>query len=156
MTDEIRELIERSSLGTPGARHLRARTSDADAQRAVDRSEELVREDAILAQLDAGLAVVVRLPGYRQPYGPFLRRLRDEGRLVPIGRPGPWGHPIKLTPGAGAAERARVVAAYDDHLDETPELVARLPELRGKALACWCHPLPCHGDVLVARVNALA
>lgn len=21
--------------------------------------------------------------------------------------------------------------------------------LRGKRLACWCHPKPCHGDVLV-------
>lgn len=24
-----------------------------------------------------------------------------------------------------------------------------LEPLRGKRLACWCHPLPCHGDVIV-------
>lgn len=24
-----------------------------------------------------------------------------------------------------------------------------LCELRGKNLGCWCHPAPCHGDVLI-------
>ncbi|XP_052078951.1 uncharacterized protein LOC127717247 [Mytilus californianus] len=24
-----------------------------------------------------------------------------------------------------------------------------LSELRGKNLGCWCHPAPCHGDVLI-------
>jgi len=34
------------------------------------------------------------------------------------------------------------------------ELVRRLPELRGRDLACWC-PLdqPCHADVLLALAN---
>jgi hypothetical protein len=34
------------------------------------------------------------------------------------------------------------------------ELVRRLPELRGKNLACWC-PLdkPCHADVLLELAN---
>lgn len=34
------------------------------------------------------------------------------------------------------------------------ELVRRLPELRGKDLACWC-PLdkPCHADVLLELTN---
>ncbi|WP_425087815.1 DUF4326 domain-containing protein [Stappia sp.] len=34
-------------------------------------------------------------------------------------------------------------------------ILARLPELRGKNLACWC-PLdsPCHADVLLEMANA--
>ena len=34
------------------------------------------------------------------------------------------------------------------HLPSRPDLLARLGELRGKALGCWCAPLACHGDVL--------
>ncbi len=30
-----------------------------------------------------------------------------------------------------------------------PLWVGRLRMLAGKALGCWCNPLPCHGDVLV-------
>jgi hypothetical protein len=28
-----------------------------------------------------------------------------------------------------------------------------LPELRGCDLVCWCVPLPCHGDALLALAN---
>lgn len=35
------------------------------------------------------------------------------------------------------------------------ELVRRLPELRGKNLACWCSlDKPCHADVLLELANA--
>lgn len=29
-----------------------------------------------------------------------------------------------------------------------------LEPLRGKRLACWCHPLPCHGDVIVEWLDS--
>lgn len=35
------------------------------------------------------------------------------------------------------------------------DLVARLPELRGKTLACWCKPQACHGDVLARLADVL-
>lgn len=35
-----------------------------------------------------------------------------------------------------------------------PELLALVPELRGRALACWCAPEPCHGDVLAELADA--
>jgi hypothetical protein len=38
---------------------------------------------------------------------------------------------------------------YEKHVRETPDLIARLPELSGKVLGCWCKPERCHGDVLV-------
>lgn len=35
------------------------------------------------------------------------------------------------------------------------QILARLPELRGKTLACWCKPgAPCHADVLLEIANA--
>ena len=30
----------------------------------------------------------------------------------------------------------------------TPELFESIAELKGKVLACWCAPNPCHGDFL--------
>lgn len=33
-------------------------------------------------------------------------------------------------------------------------ILKRLPELRGKNLACWCRPdQPCHADVLLRKAN---
>jgi hypothetical protein len=105
--------------------------------------------DAVLLdRLAAGATVVVRLPGLYQPYGPLLRHLRDAGLLVRIGRGTPWGNPHRLPRGASDAERAEVIAAYEQDLLARPDLLARIPELRGRALGCWCAPRACHGDVL--------
>lgn len=101
------------------------------------------------------MTVVVRLPGLYQPYGPLLRHLAATGRLVRIGRGTPWGNPYRLRPGASADERAEVIAAYERHLAARPDLLARLGELRGRALGCWCAPRPCHGDLL-ARLAGVA
>lgn len=58
--------------------------------------------------------------------------------------------------GRGSATGSLVIAA--DGLAGYPyrnELVRRLPELRGKDLACWCAlDKPCHADVLLELVNA--
>lgn len=40
------------------------------------------------------------------------------------------------------------MAKYREYLTSDPELMALVPELRGKTLACWCAPEPCHGDIL--------
>lgn len=37
---------------------------------------------------------------------------------------------------------------YDD------EFRKRVETLRGKTLACWCHPKPCHGDVIANWLNS--
>lgn len=50
--------------------------------------------------------------------------------------------------------RAEVIEKYRSWLLGRQELLLRLPELRGRRLACWCKPLPCHGDVLVELVDA--
>jgi hypothetical protein len=70
---------------------------------------------------------------------------RREQYDVYIGRPGPWGNPYVIGPDG---DRAQVIAAFERYLLGSPELLARLPELRGKILGCWCAPDSCHGDVL--------
>jgi hypothetical protein len=58
----------------------------------------------------------------------------------------PWANPFKAGEDGTVEE---VIDKYERYLfGERPDLVARLPELRGKTLACWCKPGPCHGDVL--------
>jgi hypothetical protein len=42
---------------------------------------------------------------------------------------------------------------YEASLRAKPELIAILPELPGKDLACWCAPLACHGDVILRLVE---
>lgn len=73
----------------------------------------------------------------------------------------PWANPFRL---GKDGDRARVLAQYEAHVRGTPELMAALPELRGKRLGCWCvgprclvcrgprggcAHASCHGDVLV-------
>ncbi len=42
-----------------------------------------------------------------------------------------------------------------DGADRRAEVLARLPELRGKNLACWCpEGSPCHATVLLELANA--
>lgn len=50
--------------------------------------------------------------------------------------------------------RAEVIQKYRSWLLGRRELLQRLHELRGRRLACWCKPEPCHGDVLVELVDA--
>jgi hypothetical protein len=64
-----------------------------------------------------------------------------------------WANPFKVGEDGTIEE---VIEKYERYLfDERPYLVARLLELRGKTLACWCKPEPCHGDVLARLAEAL-
>lgn len=72
---------------------------------------------------------------------------------VYIGRPSIWGNPFSHRPGTLARYRvatlADALAQYEVWLKlQRLDLLARLPELRGKVLGCWCKPGPCHGDIL--------
>lgn len=63
-----------------------------------------------------------------------------------------WGNPFKL---GKDGDRDEVIALYREYLLNRPDLLAALPELRGKTLVCWCKPLTCHGDVLAELADAL-
>jgi len=69
---------------------------------------------------------------------------------VYIGRPGKWGNPFAI---GRDGTREDVISKYREHVLTQPELMAALPELRGKTLGCWCAPHACHGDVLSELAN---
>ncbi len=64
---------------------------------------------------------------------------------VYIGRPSKWGNPFEI---GRDGTRAEVIEKYRAWIRTQPRLLAALGELKGKTLGCWCHPKPCHGDVL--------
>ena len=65
-----------------------------------------------------------------------------------------WHNPFKITKDS---TRTIVLDSYEKYLDkklkEKPELINDLLKLKGKTLGCWCHPEPCHGDVLVKYIE---
>lgn len=99
-------------------------------------------ERHLLKRLADGETVVVN----KHCHGDLIAWATSARLLAVIDRTSPWGNPFVL-PDDG--DRQTVIANYADHyLPHKPSLVARLPELKGKALACWCSPEPCHGDIL--------
>lgn len=70
---------------------------------------------------------------------------RRQPHDVYIGRPSKWGNPFVI---GKDGDRREVIAKYREYVLKRPDLIAALTELRGKRLACYCAPLPCHGDVL--------
>lgn len=69
---------------------------------------------------------------------------------VYIGRPSKWGNPFEI---GKDGTREEVVEKYRKWVVEQKDLLADLHELAGVTIACWCSPLPCHGDVLAELVQ---
>lgn len=77
--------------------------------------------------------------------------LRSADFDVFIGRPSKWGNPFVI---GRDGTRTQVIERYREWIAGQPELLAALPELRGKVLGCFCAPAACHGDVLAEPANA--
>jgi hypothetical protein len=117
-------------------------------------------EERRLAQdvLDGRAVVVnVRKGGQHRRLVPWLTEV---GLLRYVGHAGnrhPWPESDFANPFVTEAksDRKAMVAHYREWLDGQPELMGRLRggELTGKALGCWCAPLPCHADVLAERAD---
>jgi hypothetical protein len=68
-----------------------------------------------------------------------------------IGRPSPYGNPFVI---GKDGTRQEVIEKHRAWLLGQPDLVRRIKEdLAGKTLACFCAPLPCHGDTLAELAN---
>jgi hypothetical protein len=78
---------------------------------------------------------------------------RKERRLVRICRPTIWGNPFVI---GKHGDRQTVLEKYRRYLGREQKLVGRVKALKGKVLACWCHPEDCHGDELVRLVEMAA
>ena len=100
-----------------------------------------------------------RAKGWRMPDN-TVNVARGPGRI--------WGNPFLFSKAEEAGStRQGAVSAFQDWLSGNPwacgddkyeakraAILDRLPELRGKNLACWCKPGdPCHADVLLELAN---
>lgn len=78
-------------------------------------------------------------------------RFPGEGKVVYIGRPGPWGNPFVI---GKDGDRAMVIRKYLAFLRRSPDLQERARVLlKGKVLLCYCKPAACHGDFLAMLAN---
>jgi hypothetical protein len=72
-----------------------------------------------------------------------------------IGRPSKWGNPFSVEK-YGRIECIRLYKqALWRKMKDPAYRAMMLRELDGKTLQCFCAPLPCHGDVLIAAIEWL-
>lgn len=126
----------------------------------VERIVEEIRQEQIFAtwsneerdllkRLRSGETVVASLRG---PHNSLIEWADAAGLYMRIDRRTEWGNPFEM-PADG--DRATVIANYAQHyLPHKPSLLAKVNELRGCVLGCWCAPEPCHGHVLVWLAEA--
>jgi len=77
---------------------------------------------------------------------------RREKYDVYIGRPSVFGNPFVI---GKDGDRDMVISKYEKYIRGRADLMALIPNLKDKKLGCFCHPLKCHGDVLVKLVGEL-
>ena len=76
----------------------------------------------------------------------------DTEDTVYIGRPSKWGNRFAI--GVNGRTRTEAISLYRSWITtDGKHLLNDLHELKGKNLACWCSPKPCHGDVLLELVR---
>jgi hypothetical protein len=83
---------------------------------------------------------------------------KNEEFDVYIGRGTRWGNPFEIGHGPDGDSREEVIERYRQHFEAEiltdPERHSALLSLRGYRLGCFCAPLPCHGDIIAAYLNA--
>jgi hypothetical protein len=84
---------------------------------------------------------------------PRIWNIRDKHRIpiprgvVYCGRGTPYGNPFV---GGIHGSRATVIRRFNEEVLPDLDVTA----LRGKHLLCWCVPLPCHCEGILAKANA--
>lgn len=74
-----------------------------------------------------------------------------------------WGNPFTHKEGTLAkfkvASIKEAIEKYEKWIMNQPDLLAKIPELKGKVLGCWCKDKKgngrCHGDVLARLANSI-
>ena len=67
--------------------------------------------------------------------------------------PSKWANPFKVSK---KYTRESSLIEYENYIRkkiESDPLTYNLQELKNKNLGCWCHPKPCHGDVLIKLID---
>ena len=101
------------------------------------------------------------------------KRKKNQGvESIYIGRPSIWGNPFVNKFVAAKYHWKDIGKPSDDPVKDHKRwlsgtgwktfmqgqrktVLARIGELHGKVLRCWCKPQPCHGDYLAELADAL-
>lgn len=73
---------------------------------------------------------------------------------TPIGKRGWLGNPFVVGLNGVADAIAAFRVAFSRRVDSDPRFREAVLELRGRRLACFCHPEPCHADVIAEWIDA--
>jgi hypothetical protein len=92
----------------------------------------------------------ILLGGCHNPFVQFTSNFVYIGRDYLEFKNEGWGNPFHI---GVDGNRETVLRKYRKWILQQPHLMARLHELDGKTLGCWCKPYPCHGDVLKELVD---
>jgi hypothetical protein len=88
---------------------------------------------------------------------PKVVHCKKEPFDVYVGRGSIWGNPYSHKEGTLAkfvvGSRKEAVEKFEAYLLSNEELMAKIGELKGKTLWCFCKPKSCHGDVLLKYAN---
>lgn len=135
--DETRKAVEENGWKKlVGIARQAIKQENSEAAPLTDEEKELGKRIA------NGETVVVNLSKHSR----LIARVAKSGQYERIDRGSKWGNPFVLNEDGN---REEVIEAYREfYLPHKPSLLSALPSLKGKALGCWCAPLPCHGDVL--------
>jgi hypothetical protein len=98
---------------------------------------------------ESGETIVIHKGRHRR----ILSYYKGQGILKPICDRSPFANPKRDFDKNDDQQRAEAITEYRKHLASKPELLSRVEELRGKILMCYCHPQPCHSDVLLEILN---
>jgi Domain of unknown function (DUF4326) len=115
------------------------------------RLDELERKQ-VVEEGGSVVANVRKIKGRRADED-LIRWAEESGRFVYIGdavrhtryHRSPWFNPAK----GRKTDHDRAVSQYRKYISGRTDLLARLTELRGKVLGCWCYPKACHGNILI-------
>ena len=133
------ELAEKVKAGTLALNKAEAQARAIEASNRAESQQSTELAD-IIARLKNGETIIVNMRD------DIARALDAQGLLTRIDRGTPWGNPFLLD---DDGDRDTVITSYRDHyLPHKPSLINKLPTLKGRALGCWCAPLPCHGDAI--------
>ena len=79
---------------------------------------------------------------HRVPYDVYIGRGTDFGNPYAIGIDGDRDEVIN-----------KFVVYFYQRISEEPDFKERVLQLKGKTLACFCKPKPCHGDVIISFIH---
>ncbi len=80
----------------------------------------------------------------------------SRGIFARVDRKSQWGNPFEMdSPGKQDRDGDRdfVCESFELYLNRKLSLQKQFRDLRGKVIACWCHPLRCHAHFIAKCVN---